>query len=153
MAEHSTLTDPYVHEPKGIVSAANGTVYVCNGSGSGAWSNIQANKREFVMYLPALGSANTWYLALPYNGTITAAYFASNLVPTTTADVLTLAIAGTPMTSGTITVPTSMTLGQVQSCTPTALNAVTAGASISVATNAASANNPSGYLTVILTLS
>lgn len=34
---HSTLTDPYLHEPKGIASAGSGTVYVANGSGSGTW--------------------------------------------------------------------------------------------------------------------
>lgn len=34
---HSTLTDPYLHEPKGVASAGAGTVYVANGSGSGNW--------------------------------------------------------------------------------------------------------------------
>lgn len=34
---HSTLTDPYLHEPKGVASAGAGTVYVANGSGSGSW--------------------------------------------------------------------------------------------------------------------
>lgn len=34
---HSTLTDPYLHEPKGVSTAGAGTVYVANGSGSGNW--------------------------------------------------------------------------------------------------------------------
>lgn len=34
---HSTLTDPYLHEPKGIASAGAGNVYVSDGSGSGTW--------------------------------------------------------------------------------------------------------------------
>lgn len=34
---HSTLTDPYLHEPKGIASANAGTVYVSDGAGSGNW--------------------------------------------------------------------------------------------------------------------
>lgn len=34
---HSTLTDPYLHEPKGIGSAGTGTVYVADGAGSGTW--------------------------------------------------------------------------------------------------------------------
>ena len=37
MAIHANLTDPELHEPKGVASAASGTVYVANGSGSGAW--------------------------------------------------------------------------------------------------------------------
>lgn len=34
---HSTLTDPYLHEPKGVAAATNGSVYLANGAGSGAW--------------------------------------------------------------------------------------------------------------------
>ena len=39
MPEHSVLTDPNIHEPKGISGAAANTVYVANGSGSGVWTN------------------------------------------------------------------------------------------------------------------
>lgn len=38
--DHSTLTDPYLHEPKGIASALVNQVYVANGAGSGSWTNI-----------------------------------------------------------------------------------------------------------------
>lgn len=38
MAEHASLTDPHLHEPKGIASAPNASVYVANGSGSGSWT-------------------------------------------------------------------------------------------------------------------
>lgn len=34
---HSTLTDPYIHEPKGVSTASAGQIYVANGSGSGSW--------------------------------------------------------------------------------------------------------------------
>ena len=34
---HSSLTDPYIHEPKGVSSAQSGTVYTSNGGGSGSW--------------------------------------------------------------------------------------------------------------------
>lgn len=37
---HSTLTDPYLHEPKGVAAATDGTSYVANGAGSGAWERI-----------------------------------------------------------------------------------------------------------------
>lgn len=41
MAEkHSTLTDPELHEPKGISTASANTVYVAGGSGTGAWGKI-----------------------------------------------------------------------------------------------------------------
>ena len=35
--QHSVLTDPNLHEPKGVSTAASGKVYVANGSGSGTW--------------------------------------------------------------------------------------------------------------------
>ena len=34
---HSALTDPYIHEPKGIAAASANKVYVANGTGGGAW--------------------------------------------------------------------------------------------------------------------
>ena len=35
--QHSALTDPNIHEPKGVSTAAAGKVYTANGSGSGSW--------------------------------------------------------------------------------------------------------------------
>lgn len=35
--QHNALTDPNIHEPKGISTATEGKVYVANGSGSGTW--------------------------------------------------------------------------------------------------------------------
>ena len=40
MALHKDLTGVDLHEPKGAATAASGTAYVANGSGSGAWSKI-----------------------------------------------------------------------------------------------------------------
>lgn len=45
---HNTLTDPYLHEPKGISTALAGQIYVANGSGSGTWVE---NSRIFGGYL------------------------------------------------------------------------------------------------------
>ena len=35
--QHNTITDPDIHEPKGVAYATSGKVYISNGSGSGAW--------------------------------------------------------------------------------------------------------------------
>jgi hypothetical protein len=37
--QHSSLTDPNLHEPKGISSASTNQLYLSNGSGSGTWTN------------------------------------------------------------------------------------------------------------------
>lgn len=34
---HNTLTDPYLHEPKGASTALAGQIYVADGAGSGDW--------------------------------------------------------------------------------------------------------------------
>lgn len=43
MPEHKDITDPNLHEPKGVASATSGQVYVANGSGSGTWSKPSAS--------------------------------------------------------------------------------------------------------------
>lgn len=40
---HASLTGAELHEPKGIGSAALGTVYVANGAGSGSWNSISTS--------------------------------------------------------------------------------------------------------------
>ena len=37
---HNTLTDPYLHEPKGASTAATGAIYIANGAGSGTWKQL-----------------------------------------------------------------------------------------------------------------
>jgi len=37
--QHNVITDPDLHEPKGIAAASSGQVYVANGSGSGTWKD------------------------------------------------------------------------------------------------------------------
>lgn len=38
--QHVNITDPQIHEPKGASTASAGTVYLADGSGSGAWQVI-----------------------------------------------------------------------------------------------------------------
>lgn len=63
MAEHVSITDPNIHEPKGISTAAAKTVYEADGLGSGAWV-----KREF-----AHGSVAFINTTTPYTVTYPAA--------------------------------------------------------------------------------
>lgn len=36
---HANISDPYLHEPKGVATASTGEVYVADGAGSGDWMN------------------------------------------------------------------------------------------------------------------
>lgn len=46
--QHSVLTDPELHEPKGISDADENSVYTADGAGSGAWSVPPYNNPVFV---------------------------------------------------------------------------------------------------------
>lgn len=64
MALHKDLTGADLHEPKGISSAANGTVYVANGSGSGTWSSrlsgiYNLNEYELTQQIADISTASS----------------------------------------------------------------------------------------------
>jgi hypothetical protein len=59
---HSTLTDPYLHEPKGVASAASGEVYIADGAGTGAWTQLQRHVGGYLAFSatsPYIHSATT----------------------------------------------------------------------------------------------
>ena len=45
--EHVTITDPNIHEPKGISTAVEDTVYVADGTGSGTWGLLAPASLEW----------------------------------------------------------------------------------------------------------
>eukprot|EP00918_Siedleckia_nematoides_P107114 GHVU01233533.1.p1 GENE.GHVU01233533.1~~GHVU01233533.1.p1 ORF type:complete len:190 (-),score=6.81 GHVU01233533.1:114-683(-) len=45
---HSALSDPYLHEPKGASTANAGEVYIANGAGSGSWTELSRYVNGFV---------------------------------------------------------------------------------------------------------
>ena len=47
---HSSLTDPYLHEPKGVASALSGDVYMANGSGSGSWTPAHQHADAYLAF-------------------------------------------------------------------------------------------------------
>ena len=47
---HSSLTDPYLHEPKGVATAASGDIYIANGSGSGAWKKGHSHVDAYLAF-------------------------------------------------------------------------------------------------------
>ena len=65
---HSTLTDPYLHEPKGVASAASGEVYIADGAGTGAWTQLQRH----------VGSYSSFNTLAPYTHATTTSDTALN---------------------------------------------------------------------------
>ena len=99
---HSALSDPYLHEPKGASTASSGDVYLANGSGSGTWTSRQS---MLTAHFADISSASDLYVPMPYAGTVTNSSAASMGVLTVTqsgsaaGDVDTLA----PSSNNTVT--------------------------------------------------
>ena len=56
--QHNVITDPDIHEPKGVASATSGKVYISNGSGSGAWT-YPPGKAHAEIYISGGTTAHT----------------------------------------------------------------------------------------------
>ena len=48
--QHNLITGSDLHEPKGVATAANKTVYVANGSASGAWTAPNAAASVYIAF-------------------------------------------------------------------------------------------------------
>lgn len=63
---HASLTDPELHEPKGISTATSGSVYIADGLGSGNW---RESHRYIGAYLP-FNAASPYSLSVGTTDTI-----------------------------------------------------------------------------------
>jgi hypothetical protein len=100
--QHSAITDPNIHEPKGVAAATVNKVYVSNGTGSGTWkklsppqlSGITTNGQagdvltvngsgDFVLSGTPHGQVDFYNLSTPYTLTYPSSF--TKLAPTTTA--------------------------------------------------------------------
>lgn len=73
--EHSVITDPEIHEPKGVAAAASGRIYVADGAGSGAWSKVQDGSVDSEAsasgaYLESDGGGNAAFVKRIYRYTV-----------------------------------------------------------------------------------
>lgn len=62
---HATLTGADLHEPKGVATAASGTVYISDGAGSGSWGTVASSLNFVGMVAPFMTlTAPTGWLEL-----------------------------------------------------------------------------------------
>jgi hypothetical protein len=88
--QHSAITDPNIHEPKGVASAASGAIYVADGAGSGAW---YSPTQYAALITPELDIP----VPFPYGGV----YF-------TAPSVTTISVSGTYVKAAGTTSPTNL---------------------------------------------
>jgi len=164
--EHKNLTGASLHEPKGAAAATADKIYVADGAGSGTWEKITAdsidtnsiknvNEVSLEFVIDDLSSAASHFLVLPWAGDITKIYSVTDTSIATTDTTLTSKIGGVAITGGVITIAFSgSAAGDVDSCTPSALNTVTEGQALEIVcggeTNTSGAH---AHLTVVMDIS
>jgi len=74
-AEHNTITDPELHEPKGVAAASSQQVYVSDGAGSGDWRYIPHSS----LYYDDIGTGTT--IASPTSYTLIGPATVGDTVP------------------------------------------------------------------------
>ena len=148
---HNTLTDPYLHEPKGVASAASGKVYVANGAGSGAWTAKETLVGETLAgYIDNISAVSTVYVPIPFAGTI------SKVVTVLEASIAsadsTITVKNSAAASmGTITVAYSgSAAGDIDTLLPSSNNTVTADSFITIASDGGSTNTAALRFVVVL---
>ena len=133
---HSSLTDPLIHEPKGVASASVGKVYVANGSGSGTWTSKETLVGETLTgYIDNISASSTVYVPIPFssaNATLTVKNAAA-------------------ASMGTITVTQSgSAAGDVDTLAPSSNNTVAADSFITIASDGGSTNTATLRFVVVL---
>jgi len=148
---HSTLTDPYLHEPKGVASASSGDVYVANGSGSGAWTaKEQLIELSLEGYLEDVSAVETAYVPIPFAGTVSKVLTVlEGSISSTDSTVTVKNSAGASM--GTLTIANAgSAAGDVDILLPSSNNTVTADSFITVESDGASTNTAKLRFVVVL---
>jgi hypothetical protein len=128
--QHKLITDPDIHEPKGVAASTANKVYVADGAGSGTWKKLSPpqlsglttngtagdtitvdGSGNFVFAGAPHGAVNFYNLASPYTLTYPSTF--TKLAPTTTAGGVpaqfTEATTARLTYTGTDTVPVSIT--------------------------------------------
>ena len=148
---HSTLTDPYLHEPKGVASASVGKVYVANGSGSGTWTSKETLVGETLTgYIDNISASSTVYVPIPFAGTISKVVTVLEAAISSANATLTVKNAAAA-TMGTITVTQSgSAAGDVDTLAPSSNNTVAADSFITIASDGGSTNTATLRFVVVL---
>ena len=101
---HASITDPNIHEPKGVATAAANKAYVANGLGSGAWGyplpkGIDSAAAGQVFVANGTGGG-TWQANTPTTPDYGEYYVQSNAVATTIAATNTFVKLTSGVTAG-----------------------------------------------------
>ena len=142
---HSSLTDPLIHEPKGVASASVGKVYVANGSGSGTWTSKETLVGETLTgYIDNISASSTVYVPIPFAGTI------SKVVTVLEAAISSANATLTVKNAAAASMGTITAAGDVDTLSPSSNNTVAANSFITIASDGGSTNTATLRFVVVL---
>ena len=150
---HSTLTDPYLHEPRGVAAASSGEVYIADGAASGTWTDLDSaiDKRYVITgVIDDISTAATVYIPTPEAGTVRqVTTVLGGTIATSAAAITVKNAAGSTM--GNITVDFSgSAAGDIDSVTPSTNNTFTANSFVTIETDGASTNAVKLYFSMLM---
>ena len=145
--EHSSITDPNIHEPKGVAAAIAGSVYVADGAGSGDWTSVQD---IYTGVIADVSSAETVYIPIANAGTVTKVVTVlEGAITVADAVVTPKNSAGSSM--GNITVAfTSSAAGDIDTLVPATNNTVTANSFMTIETDGGSTDAQRLWFTIVV---
>ena len=148
---HSSLTDPYLHEPKGVASASVGKVYVANGSGSGTWTAWAGMIQDtFSGSFVNVSTGQTVHIPVPFAGTVVKVV--TVLEGTISSADATITVKNAAAASmGTITVTQSgSAAGAVDSLVPSSNNSIADNSFLTITTDGGSSTATILRFTIVL---
>ena len=154
MAHHKDLTGTDLHEPKGVAAASANTVYVANGSGSGAWTALKSSVYALTRTFDDVSTAADMYVAIPKAGTIARIDAVLEAAITVANAAVTFSIGGVAVESSALTITQSGSApGTEFNSTPTGHNTVVAGNVLKISTDGASTTTAKLSVTVLINVS
>lgn len=145
--EHSNITDPNIHEPKGASSAGVGSVYIADGLGSGDWLKVYYSLTYVIEDASPAGPTSYW-LVVPYSALLVRAVGVVNNTFSMN-QTISFSIGGIPITDGVINlVAAGSVAGNIYNCTPSALNSISGGSVLEIINTGGSASPFSVALTL-----
>ena len=153
MALHKDLTGADLHEPKGIESAADGTVYEADGSGSGNWVSrlsevYNLNQYELTQQIADISTANSRaFFYVPRVSELRFVNVILNNAITTADSIISVYINGVQIPETLTVANSSSTAGSFFTLNVTTNNTLLAGTIIEVRSNGASDTAAIGFVT------
>ncbi len=171
--QHSAITDPEIHEPKGASTASADTVYVADGAGSGTWEKVTSdslNKSSIDTFIQAsidaedvvapykfvataviadISTAQSVYVPVPDDCTILGATLVlGGAITTADASISFADGAGNSLGTAVTVAFTSSAAGDIDSFSATTNTALTGPTFVKITTDGASDTAVPLYITL-----